>query len=296
MHTSPFTTPDGTTIFTKRLLPETTPRAAVIIVHGINEHSGRYNHVMEHLVTHGYAAYTLDHRGFGRSSGLRAYIERFSYIVDDLKLYFDQVRAEQPHLPIFLLGHSLGTLISLSFALRYQDQLSGMVINGSPLFVEQAVNVPPFLRALANVLNIIVPKAALIQFGGQRDNMLSNDPTVAERWEDDPLTYKGKTRVRTALEIQSAIHHVIENLSKLTLPMFITHGAQDELALPQGSEMIYKQARSADKTLKMYEDMQHEIYNEYEKQVPLNDVVEWLNAHTTPPESQTRQSQGEQRA
>ncbi len=286
MITGTLTTPDGFTLHTIHTLPQGAARAVVIVVHGYGEHSGRYEHVLAHLSAHGYAAYALDHRGFGRSSGLRGYVARFDHWLADLKRYVDHVSAKHAGLPVFMLGHSLGALISLAFALRHQDQLAGLIVNGAPLYIEQAVKVHPLLRALAGVLNVIVPRAALVQFGGQRENLLSSDPEVDQRWKADPLVYRGKARVRTALEIDATIKHVNATLATLTLPLLVTHGMLDELALPEGSRMIHDQARSTDKTLTLYDGMQHEVYNEIDQHVPLNDVVVWLDARaqiaTTP--------------
>src|SRR5258707_1544509 len=113
--TSSFKTSDGLNIYTEAWLPDGSIKAVVLIVHGVPEHSERYEHVAAKMNANGYAAYGLDHRGHGKSDGLRAYFDDFDQPVNDLKQYFDIVKSEQPGKQIFIYGHSLGSLISLVF-------------------------------------------------------------------------------------------------------------------------------------------------------------------------------------
>ena len=108
-------------------LPETQPKALAIVVHGYGEHMGRYKHVIEALVEHGYAIHSLDHRGHGDSTGVRAHVERFDYFVDDLHLLVQQAKAAHPGLPCFMVAHSMGGLIGTRYALRHQPGLAGLV-------------------------------------------------------------------------------------------------------------------------------------------------------------------------
>src|SRR5450432_961872 len=126
-----FQTSDGLTIYAEHHLPDGEPKAAVLLVHGYGEHLGRYRHVIARLVDSGYAVYALDHRGHGKSEGVRAYCDYMNQFVEDLKVYFDHMKAAQPGKKRFVLGHSMGALISLSFAERYQDEIDALAISGA---------------------------------------------------------------------------------------------------------------------------------------------------------------------
>src|SRR5664279_2222939 len=170
----------------------TARRKPVLLVHGYGEHSGRYRHVVARLVSSGYAVYTLDHRGHGKSEGVRAYCDYMNQFVEDLKLYFDRMKAAQPAKKRLVLGHSMGALISLAFTERYQDEIGALVISGAP--VNADANVAPMMITLGKVLTHIVPKMHLLPASGP--GILSRDPQIDIAWDNDPLTNKKPMRVR----------------------------------------------------------------------------------------------------
>lgn len=270
-----YLTSDGLRIYTEYAVPDGDPRAVILLVHGYGEHSGRYRHVVERLVSSDYAVYTLDHRGHGKSEGVRAYCDTMDQFVDDLKLYFDQIKTEQPGKKRFVVGHSMGALISLAFTQRYQNEIDGLIISGAPVLAD--ANVSPVLIAVGNVLNRVAPKLHLL--ATDQPGILSSDPQVDIDWANDPLTNKKPMRVRLGVEINNMARQVRDHLTDLTLPMLILHGADDKLVNPAGSQLAYDQVSSQDKTLKRYAGMRHEILNEVEKSIVLTDIVDWLNAH-----------------
>src|SRR5690349_10513651 len=137
-NTGSFKTADGLNIHTESWLPDGESRAVVLISHGVGEHIGRYAHVAVRLVADGYAVYGLDHRGHGKSGGLRSYYDDLNDPVNDLKIYFDQIKTAQSGKKIFLYGHSLGSLIALLYTLRYQSELAGLISSSTPLEVESS--------------------------------------------------------------------------------------------------------------------------------------------------------------
>lgn len=276
MPSETLTTSDGLHLYTEYHLPQGASRAAVLIVHGYGEHSGRYQHVIEKLVQHGYAVYALDHRGHGKSGGERAYCDTSEQFVNDLKLYFDHVKAAQPGKKLFVVGHSMGGLISLAFAERYQKEFDGLIVSGSP--VNADANVSPVLIAVGKVLNRVAPKLHLLDTG--KPGILSSDPEIDIAWGKDPLTNKKPMRVRLGVELNRLAQDVRAHLPDLKLPVLILHGADDELVNPSGSQVAYEQAGSQDKTLKRYAGMRHEILNEVDKAIVLTDIVDWLERHT----------------
>lgn len=268
-------TNDGLNLFTAHALPAGEAKAVVLLVHGYGEHSGRYEHVVAHLVRGGYAVYTLDHRGHGRSEGVRAYCDTMDQFVDDLKLYFDQIKAAQPGKKIFVVGHSMGALISLGFTRRYQAEIAALVISGAP--VNADANVAPAMIALGKALTRIVPKMHLLPMS--EAGILSRDPEIDRAWDADPLTNKKPMRVRLGVEINKMARDVRDHLADLRLPILILHGADDKLVNPSGSQLAYDRASSTDKTLRFYPGMRHEIMNEIGKETVLDEIVDWLDHH-----------------
>jgi alpha-beta hydrolase superfamily lysophospholipase len=273
--TSSFQTADGLTIHTESWLPDDEPKAVVLVVHGYAEHIGRYLHVAEWLVQNGYAAFGLDHRGHGKSQGLRAHFDTFDQPVNDLKQYFDQIKAEHPGKRLFLWAHSMGSLIGLAFALRYQDQFAGMVVTGTAVNGDETQ--PPALIAVGRILSKLVPKAPLIP--PLPATVLSHDPAVVAAYDSDPLNYRGSFRPRLGSLLIEAGQQIRARAAELRLPLLFLHGGEDPLVPKSGSEFMYAHAGSPDKTLTIYPGLYHEIHNELEKGMVLSDAVNWLNAH-----------------
>jgi lysophospholipase len=271
--TTTFTGLNNITIFTQHWLPDDPPRAVVIIAHGIGEHSGRYAHVAAHLVAQGCAVYALDHRGHGQSGGERVLVGDFDEFVADLRAYFEQVRAAQPGLPIFLYGHSMGSLISLLFTFRYADDLAGLITTGTALRPARANRVT---YALLKAMNGFVPQARVIPL----DNTgISRDPAVVQRYRTDPLVYHGALPVQIIEALARAAQTCIEALPTLRLPYLALHGGADPLTLVKAADIIRQTCGSPDTTVKIYDGLYHEIHNEPEQAQVFRDVVAWLDAH-----------------
>jgi len=275
MKTDTFQTPDGLTIYTEYHVPDGDPKAVVLLVHGYGEHCGRYQHVIARLVDNDYAVYTLDHRGHGKSEGVRAYVDYMEQFVEDLKIYFDRMKAENPGKKRFVLGHSMGALISLAFTEAHQSEIDALVISGAPVIAD--ANVSPLLIFVGKFLNVIAPKLKLL--ATDEPGILASDPQVEIDFGIDPLTYKEPMRVRLGVEMNKMSRNVREHLSQLRLPMLIMHGTDDKLVNPVGSQVAYDNVLSADKTLKYYPGMHHEIMNDVNKEEVLTDIVAWMDSH-----------------
>jgi acylglycerol lipase len=279
MPTDSFKTSDGLTLYTEYSLPQGDPKAVVLLVHGYAEHCGRYGHVIQRLVDAGYAVYTLDHRGHGKSEGTRAYIDTMDQFIDDLKLYFDRVKAAQAAFAKptkrFVLGHSMGALLGLAFTERYQSEIDGLVISGAP--VNADANVSPIMIALGNLLTRVAPKLPLLPM--DKPGILCSDPEVENAFGADPLNYTAPMRVRLGVELNRMARGVRDRLTDLRLPILILHGGDDIMVNPSGSQLTYDSVKSADKTLKFYPGMRHEIMNEIGKESVLNEIVAWLDRH-----------------
>lgn len=275
--TDTFQTTDGLNLHTVRWHPEGSPKAIVLIVHGIAEHSGRYQHVAEFLVNRGYAVHSLDHRGHGKSEGTRVYFDTFEQPVNDLERYFDGIYRYDSEHKIYLYGHSMGSLISLLFLLRRQVDAAGFISTGTPLTVDQQA--PAVLRQMGGILNRLVPRLHLIPLnaGG-----VSRDPDVVAAYSHDPLVYHRAVRAGMAFGIARSSQTARERLNTLRLPMLILHGGADPLTPPSGSQYLFDNAGSPDKTLKIYPGLYHEVHNEPEKTGVLSDIAAWLDDHVIP--------------
>jgi acylglycerol lipase len=267
----------GVNIYYQCWLPEDEPKAVLLIVHGLAEHSGRYINVVNHFVPLGYAVYGVDLIGHGKSGGARVYVERFEDYTDTLKTYFDMVRDWQPKKPIFLVGHSVGGLIGPSYLLEHQAELSGAVIS-APL-VQVPDNISPPVVFVSKVLSTLMPKFGLMRV--EADGV-SQDPEVVQAYINDPLVYRGKTTARLSAELLKAMQRVTAEAARITLPILILQGSADKLVAPDGARMLYASVSSSDKTLHVYDGCYHEVFNEPERDQVLGDVEAWLEARLAP--------------
>jgi alpha-beta hydrolase superfamily lysophospholipase len=263
----------GVRIWWQAWLPDGDPRAVVVIAHGAGEHSGRYQHVAERLVAESYAVYALDHRGHGRSDGPRAFVDRVDNTVADLDHLVVLAGGEHPGVDVFLLGHSMGGLIAVCYAISHQERLTALLLSG-PLAALDAA--PPPVRLLAQVLSALTPKLGVIQVDA---SLVSRDPAVVKAYEDDPLVHHGKLPARTVAELAAKVGAFPSTVGAITIPTLIMYGTADALAPPAGSKMLAGTISSADKKVIPYEGLYHEILNEPEQQQVLDDICAWLDAH-----------------
>ena len=253
-------------------LPENESEAVFIIVHGLGEHCGRYMNVVNHFVPKGYAVYGFDHPGHGKSQGTRVFVNSFNDFIDNLKLFFDMVTQWQPDKKIFLVGHSMGGLITAAYLLQFQNELSGAVISAP------AVKVPDDLSKVsiiaAKILSKILPKAGIQKLDATG---VCSDSEVVKAYLDDPLVCNSKITARLAAELINTMEMVTINAGKIILPVIILQGGADTLVDPDGAKMLHTNAGSKDKTLHIYDEFFHEVFNEPDHPKVLKDVETWLD-------------------
>lgn len=264
---------DTNELFYQYWLPQGTPRAALVVAHGIAEHSGRYMNLVNNLVPQGYAVYSLDHLGHGQSTGKRVYVNRFQDYVEGLDLYMDKVKEWQPDLPVFLVGHSMGGLISTAFLLEHQAKLSGAILSGPGVKIPDTISGATIMAA--RFFSFLLPKMGIQQIEAKG---ICQDPAVVKAYEDDPLVFSGKITARLGAELLNTCGHVMENAGDITLPLLILQGTADTIVDPTGAQNLYEKAGSSDKTLTLYQDFFHEIFNEPDHKRVLEDVHTWLDA------------------
>jgi alpha-beta hydrolase superfamily lysophospholipase len=267
-------TSDGLELHLVEWLPVAEPKAVFLIIHGIGEHSRRYDHLAEAFVEKGYAVYAYDHRGHGKSGGERAHFTSFDLPVEDMRQVFLLLRQRHPGLKLFIYGHSMGSLISTLYVLKYPDDVAGFISSGSPLGIEKSQ--PALLVKAGGWLSRIAPRARILPMDL---SVLSRDPQVVEAYASDPLNDNRPTSLGMARELIFSAAQAYEKLPTLKMPLLLVHGDADQLCPPAGSQMIYDRAGSADKQLKWYPGLRHEIHNEPEKDQVIADILDWINAH-----------------
>ena len=249
-------------------------RAAIVLVHGLGEHSGRYDYLASHCIRQGFAVFALDHYGHGKSDGQPGHVERFSVYLDGVRALLEQVRAEQPGVPLFLVGHSMGGLIAAALLPEEQAHLRACVLSG-PAFASDA-EPPAIVMRITRLIAWLAPTVPMI---GLDPAGVSRDPQVVRAYVRDPLVHHGKLTARLIVELKAAMQATLARAPEVSLPLLIMHGEDDVLTSPDGSREFYARAGSDDKTLKVYPSLYHEIFNEPEKDAVLLEMTDWLEAH-----------------
>jgi acylglycerol lipase len=260
-------------IYYQGWLPDGEVKAVVFLVHGLGEHCCRYENHVAYFVPKGYAIYGLDHLGHGKSDGEQEVIERFSDYTDTLSIYYKMVKGWQPGKPIFIMGHSMGGLISCYYLLDHQAEFKGAILSAPA--VKVSVNISSTTITMGKMLSVIAPKAGVLALD---PTGISRDPEVVKAYVDDPLVFHGKTPARLAAEMLKAMQRVTEEVEKITLPIIVVQGSEDKLVDPDGAQMLYDKAGSKDKTLKIYQGAYHEVHNEPERETMFKDVETWLTS------------------
>lgn len=266
-------TADGLSLFTQGWQPSGPPRAAVVIVHGLAEHSGRYGHLALPLTERGLAVLTYDQRGHGRSDGPSTFTPSFDHYLDDLGLFMTSVRTRHPGVPLFLFGHSMGGAVAALYVLERDDDLRGLILSSPALALPNSP--PALLQGPAALLGRLLPHLPTLAIDRA---LVSRDPVVVEEAREDPLNYHGRVPARTGTEIVAATGRIERQMEKLTLPLLLFHGTADALTLPEGTQRLYDRARSEDKTLHLYDGFYHETFNEPapDRRRVLADLQSWI--------------------
>jgi acylglycerol lipase len=247
------------------------PRAVVAICHGVKSHSGYYFWAAEQLVARGFVVYALDLHGRGLSDGERYYLEKMQDYLDDVDAMMKLVHSRDHGLPVFLLGHSAGGVISSCYALTHQAELAGLICES---FAFQ-VYAPDFALAVLKGLSHIAPHAHVLNL---KTEDFSRDPAAVQFMLDDPLIEHEVQPTRTVAELVRADERLKEEFPLIKLPVFILHGTADKVTRPSGSQLFFDTAGSPDKTLKLYEGHAHDLLNDVDKEKVMADIVSWIDA------------------
>lgn len=263
----------GLDLYAQSWLPEGSPRAVLVLSHGLGEHSGRYAALASEMVGQGYGVYALDHRGHGRSPGPRANIERFAHLVSDLCVFVGRCSRQHLDTPVYLLGHSMGGAVAFASAPRLQDSLRGLVLSAPALTPGDAV--APLREFAVRTLAAVAPGAGVLALPATD---ISRDPEVVAAYERDPLVLHKSVPARTVVELLDAMRGFPAQAPRLRLPTLILHGSADRLVSLATNRPVYQAIGARERSLKVYEGLYHEVFNEPERATVIGDLLRWLES------------------
>jgi alpha-beta hydrolase superfamily lysophospholipase len=265
---------DDTRLYAWTREPAGEPRGVFALVHGMGEHSRRYDHLGEFWQQRGYASAGFDHRGHGRSDGPRGHTPSYEQLMDDIKALLDAVAQRWPDRPVVLYGHSLGGNLVLNYAIRRQPPLAAVVavVATSP-YLRLAFAPPAWRIAAARLLRRAAP--SIVQRTGLSVAALSHDPAVGKRLESDPLVHD-----RISAGLFTAAHDAgsfaLAHAGALRLPTLVMHGSADRITSVEASrEFVAAAAGRA--TLRIWDGWYHELHNEPEWEDAASFVLAWID-------------------
>jgi len=244
------------------------PKAAVIFVHGICEHLGRYEYLKDKFNEANYNVYRYDARGHGKSEGKRGYLEDFEDYLDDLDILVNIVKRENRNLKLILVGHSMGGLVATAYTCKYPNKVDLLALSG-------ACNVCP---KMANSLKCL-PYNILGKFSinNKLGEGVCGDKKVVEAYNKDPLILKKMSLRLLGNAFVKGTKYVKKNIKNIKCPTLVMHGEKDGLVVKDTGEWTFNNLICKDKELRIYKDLYHEIFNEVEKDQVIKDLLDWCN-------------------
>ncbi|MBM4344138.1 MAG: lysophospholipase [Deltaproteobacteria bacterium] len=249
------------------------PTASLVVVHGLKDHSNRYAGLANQLAAKGWAVWALDLRGHGQSPGERVWVEAFDDYVADVAAVADTARSALADKPLFVFGHSMGGAIATLYTLAAKPAPAGLVLSAPALVPGDDVS--GFLIWLTRRIAGIAPRSKVLDLP---DAKFSRDLKVVAAIACDPLVHHEAGPARTAKELLGAFDDIGARMDQMAVPLLALHGTVDKLTNPKGSQALVQRARSADKTLKLYPGVEHDLLHEPEGAAIAGDIVQWLEA------------------
>ena len=251
--------------------PDADPTGVVLICHGYAEHARRYDHVAQRFGEAGLLTYALDLRGHGRSGGRRVYLKNIGEYTADFHHLVGLATAAHPELKRVVLGHSMGGGVVFTYGVEHPDDYAAMVLSGPAVYAQDAVS--SVMIGVAKVLGRLLPGLPVENLPA---DAVSRDPDVVAAYEADPLVHHGKLPAGVAKALIGVGQTMPQRAAALTAPLLVVHGGQDKLIPVAGSQRLVDCVGSADVNLKVYPELYHEVFNEPERAVVLDDVTTWI--------------------
>jgi len=267
---------DDVTFYIQGWEPEGNPKAIVCLIHGLGEHTGRYEHVGKALNEAGYALFGFDLRGHGQSGGPRGHFPSLDVVMQDIHQFVEFQKQGHSDIPVFLYGHSLGGVLTLAYAIQYGDGLNGVIVSAPGM--HNAIQEQKLKLVMVKLLGTLAPR--LIIPSGLEVAALSRDPKVADVYVHDPLVHDRMSMAFGKVGL-AAIDLCFAGAKEFKPPLLIMHGTADRLAYTSGSEEFAKLAGETNKdvTVKLWDGLYHEIHNEPEQADVFKFMIEWLDKH-----------------
>jgi alpha-beta hydrolase superfamily lysophospholipase len=264
---------DGLEMYGRKWAPQGVPRAVIVLVHGLGEHVCRYDNAAASLTGHGYVVMGFDLRGHGNSGGRRGHTPAYDNLMNDITIFLGEVEKYYPGLPKFLYGHSLGGNLVLNYVLREKPELRGVIATGP--WLELAFQPPASQVSLGRLMNGILP--TFVQKSNLNTKGLSHDKVVVDAYEKDPLVHD-KISARLFVSTYDSGLWALDHAAEFPLPLLLMHGAADPITSAQGSKKFADKAGEK-VTLKLWDDLYHEIHNEPQNGDVFQFMVDWLDNH-----------------
>jgi acylglycerol lipase len=267
---------DGLQFLIRGWEPDAKPKALVALIHGLGEHTGRYTDVARALTDAGYAMVGFDLRGHGKSGGIRGHFPSLDIVTHDIKDFFIFLTSRYPELPHFLYGHSLGGLLVLAYTLKNKPNLNGVIATSPGL--RSPLTAQKLKLLLVKVLGSVAPTALLPS--GLETAAISHDPHVITTYLHDPLNHDRVSLAFGKTGLQ-ATTYVWEHAQEFPSPLLLMHGTADRITFSHGSADFAKLAakHNPDVTVKLWDDLYHELHNEPQKDQILTFLIDWLESH-----------------
>lgn len=238
-------------------------KAVILIVHGLAEHSGRYDYVVSKLNSYKYSVYRFDNRGHGKSGGERIFIDDYNKFINDVDEMIDLIKEENEGKKVFIIGHSMGGMIATLYGIKHPNKVDGIILSAG---------VTADKSGLISSNNKLSPNdmvenelSSLICKNQDMINDYNNDSLVAHQISGSMF-----------IECNKAIKYIQDNLYEFKYPVLILHGEQDKIVFPEDSKTLFEHIGSRYKKIKIYKDMYHEILNEYDRDEVLKDINNWI--------------------
>jgi alpha-beta hydrolase superfamily lysophospholipase len=264
---------DGVRIVYDVWTPNTDLTGVVILAHGYGEHARRYDHVAQRFGEAGLITYALDHRGHGRSGGKRVYLKHISEYTDDFHHLVGIATAAHPELKRVVLGHSMGGGIVFAYGVEHAGDYAAMVLSGPAVYAQDAVS--SVMIGVAKLVGSLVPGLPVEDLPTDK---ISRDPEVVAAYMADPMVHHGKLPAGIAKALLGVGETMPQRAASLKAPLLVVHGEQDALIPVAGSHKLLECVGQIDAHLKVYPELYHELFNEPERALVLDDVVSWIEA------------------
>ena len=262
---------DGLELFMQYWAPEGQAKGVICLIHGIGEHSSRYEHVAKKLVANKYIMLTSDLRGCGKSQGKHGYIPSYDALLEDIDLLIKSASRLFPDLPVVLYGHSLGGSLVLHYDMHRKNKLLGLICT-SP-WLKLVDEMPGLVVGLIRFLYWIIP--GFVISSGLDPKKVSRDQSVVEKYKSDPLIHD-KTSFRVYIQFTDAARYIMKNSGKLSLPVLLMHGSDDLITDPKASQELYN-GNKEKINFKLWNGLHHETHNEPEKNEVIDFLIQWLD-------------------